>query len=108
MDLRSFSDYTGVPAGAHIPVADDNADLRSLMRASLEMAGAMASIARDRVEDMALRDQHGIDLLVCDARMLGMDGRERRGLSARAAGGLRYAVILRRAGKLSPAGRAAS
>jgi CheY-like chemotaxis protein len=75
MDAR-VSAQTGVLAGVRILVVDDNVDLRLLIEAILIMAGAEVSLAGDGQQALEWLDQRSFDLLVCDADMPRLDGRE--------------------------------
>ncbi len=60
----------------HILIADDDRSMRSLARQSLELAGFSVTEARDGPEALATLEQQGIDLVLLDVDMPGMDGFE--------------------------------
>lgn len=56
--------------------ADDDADMRDLVRLTLEKASMNVILARNGHEAMDLWRKHPVDLLILDIRMPGMDGLE--------------------------------
>jgi CheY-like chemotaxis protein len=60
---------------ALILVVDDDRHMRSLMALALRQAGYAVRTAADGIEALGQLGGHTIDLIVCDIRMPGLDGR---------------------------------
>jgi EAL domain-containing protein (putative c-di-GMP-specific phosphodiesterase class I)/DNA-binding response OmpR family regulator len=65
-----------VPKPMRILVADDEPDLRELLRINLEAQGYEVQVAEDGIEALALAMAHRPDLMVLDIMMPGLDGLE--------------------------------
>ncbi|MBA2660654.1 MAG: response regulator transcription factor [Bradymonadaceae bacterium] len=61
---------------ATILIADDDPNIRQVVRFALELAGFAVVEARDGAEALALYSEHGPDLVVLDITMPEMDGTE--------------------------------
>ncbi len=62
--------------GLHVLVVDDEADTRELLTTMLEGCAARVSAASSALEGLALLQVGGVDLLVSDVSMPGVDGYE--------------------------------
>jgi len=74
--LREISLALAGRRGATILVAEDDADLRGVLTASLNRSGHQVIPARDGAEALAAIERHNVDLLVLDLVMPNIDGFE--------------------------------
>ncbi len=74
--LREISDSLGNRRGATVLVAEDDADLRGVLTASLTRNGHRVLQARDGAEALAAIEREHVDLLVLDLVIPNIDGYE--------------------------------
>lgn len=74
--LREISSALGSRKGATVLVAEDDADLRGVLTASLTRGGHRVLQARDGAEALAAIERERVDLLVLDLVMPNIDGFE--------------------------------
>ena len=68
--------WDGALRDMRVLVADDNPDLRMLLDMILVIAGAEVTLVADGLAASACLRESDFDLLLCDAEMPGMGGRE--------------------------------
>ena len=74
--LREIGHALGNRRGATVLVAEDDADLREVLAASLARSGHRVLQARDGAEALAAIEREQVDLLVLDLVMPNIDGYE--------------------------------